>query len=132
MKFVIAVIIIIGLALGAYQLNQYWGTFKPKEEAPPAAPVVSSGDQLPGLPPKLQPLLDIAQQRGAEGMQEFLDKYSAQIADPRLAWIQLDYVELLAQSSPGAARAQFAKVKSRLQPDSPVYSRIKELEKTYE
>lgn len=133
MKFLVGLVVVVGLAMGAYQLYEYWGTFKPKEERATAAPAaVSSGDSLPGLPPKLQPLLEIAQREGASGLKEFLDKYSSQIQDPRLAWIQLDYVELLAQSSPGLARQQFLKVKARIPPDSPVYPRIKELEKTYE
>jgi hypothetical protein len=41
-------------------------------------------------------------------------------------------VVLLAQSSPGEARREFAKVKSRVPPGSPVYNRVKQLEKTYE
>jgi hypothetical protein len=134
MKFVIGLIIVIGLAMGAWQLNEYWGKFKqeePETASAPAAPV-ASGDQLPGLPPKLQPVLQAAQLRGAAGLHDFLAKYGSKISDPRLAWIELDYVVLLAQSSPGAARQEFARVKSRVQPGSPVYNRIQQLEKTYE
>jgi hypothetical protein len=129
-------IIVVGLSLGGYQLYNYWGKFKDKNDsvatAPALPPPPSSGDQLAGLPPKLQPLLDIAQSRGAVGLHDFLAKYGAKIADPRKAWIELDYVVLLAQSSPGEARRKFQDVKSRVPQNSPVYSRIKELEKTYE
>jgi hypothetical protein len=133
MKFLVGLIIVVGLSIGAWQLYEYWGQFKEKEPeaAAPAQPDVS-GDQLPGLPPKLQPVLDIAQRRGAVGLHDFLATYGDKIDDPRRAWIELDYVVLLAQSSPGAARQEFAKIKSRVQPGSPVYNRVKQLEKTYE
>ncbi len=97
----------------------------------PVTPQVS-GDQLPGLPPKLEPLLDIARKRGAPGLRDFLATHGKAIDDPRRAWIELDYVVLLAQSSPGEARRVFATVKSRVEPGSPVYNRVKQLEKTYE
>ena len=137
MRFVIGLIIIVGLSLGAYQLYEYWGKFKDKDTdtvatAPAPAMQSVSGDQLSGLPPKLQPMLDAAQKRGAAGLHDFLETYASKIADPRKAWIELDYVVLLAQGSPGAARQKFQEVKSRIQPGSPVYNRVKELEKTYE
>ena len=133
MKFLVGLIIVVGLAIGAWQLYEYWGQFKEKEPvaAAPAPPDVS-GDQLPGMLPKLQPVLEIAQRRGAAGLHDFLTMYGNTINDPRRAWIELDYVVLLAQSSPGEARQEFAKVKSRVQPGSPVYNRVKQLEKTYE
>ena len=133
MKYVIGLVIIIGLAMGAWQLNQYWGTFKEKEPASAApAPPDVSGEHLPGMLPRLQPVLEAAQKRGAPGLHDFLTMYGNTISDPRRAWIELDYVVLLAQSSPGEARREFAKVKSRVPPGSPVYNRVKQLEKTYE
>ena len=135
MKYVIGLIIIGGLALGGWNLYEYWGKFKDKNSgetaAAPAQPQVS-GEQLPGLPPRLQPVLDEARQRGATGLHDFLTMYGNTVSDPRRAWIELDYVVLLAQSSPGAARQEFAKVKTRVSPGSPVYTRVKQLEKTYE
>ena len=133
MKFVIAVVIILGLALGAMQLNDYWGTFKHKDtssarERPPEIP----DDQLAGMPPSLQPALDAARQRGASGLRDFLTTYGNTISDPRRAAIELDYVVLVAPSNPSEARRVFAKVKGRLQSNSPVYDRLKQLEKTYE
>ena len=134
MKFLVGLVIVVGLALGAYQLYEYWGQFKEKEPvaAAPTQPVMASGDQLPGLPPKLQPMLEAAQKRGAVGLHDFLATYGRMIDDPRRAWIELDYVVLLAQSSPGEARHKFQEVKSRVQPGSPVYDRVQELAKTYD
>ena len=133
MRFLVGLVIVIGLSLGAYQLYEYWGNFKEKEPVAiaPAPPDVS-GDQLPGMLPRLQPVLEAAQKRGAPGLHDFLTMYGNTISDPRRAWIELDYVVLLAQSSPGEARREFAKVKSRVPPGSPVYNRVKQLEKTYD
>jgi predicted Zn-ribbon and HTH transcriptional regulator len=44
----------------------------------------------------------------------------------------LDYVILLAQSDPSEAKRIFNQVKNRTQSDSPVYSRVQQLAKTYE
>jgi len=133
MRFVLGAIIVIGLSIGGWQLYQYWGKFKDKEpETSAPAVVANSGDELPGMPAQLQPVLDLARQRGAVGLRDFLAQYGNSIADPRKAWIELDYVVLLAQSSPGEAREEFAKVKSRVPRNSPVYNRIQQLAKTYE
>ncbi|HEX4119030.1 MAG TPA: hypothetical protein VH619_00280 [Verrucomicrobiae bacterium] len=132
MKFLITVVIIGGLAIGAWQLNNYWGTFKPA--APPAQQTQPEipDDQLPGMPASLQPALDAARQRGAVGLHDFLKMYGNSISDPRRAAIELDYVVLVAPSSATEARRAFAKVKGRLQPGSPVYNRMTQLEKTYD
>jgi hypothetical protein len=133
MKFLIAVVIIGGLGLGAWQLNNYWGGFKPKDisssrQAPPEIP----DDQLSGMPESLQPALNAARERGAAGLKDFLTTYGNTINDPRRAAIELDYTVLVAASNPSEARRVFAKVKGRLQSSSPVYNRMKQLEKTYE
>ena len=65
-------------------------------------------------------------------MKEFLAAHAKEIKDPRLAWIQLDYVILAGTSDTGEARLVFRKVQGRLTSGSPVYSRMKQLEKTYE
>ncbi|HEX3721065.1 MAG TPA: hypothetical protein VH595_24205 [Verrucomicrobiae bacterium] len=132
MKFLIALVIIVGLALGAWQLNNYWGNFKSTPTAAPQTQAQVPDDQLPGMPASLQPALDAARQRGAPGLKDFLTTYGNSISDPRRAAIELDYVVLVAPSSATEARRVFAKVKGRLQSDSPVYSRMKQLEKTYD
>lgn len=142
MKFVIGLIIVVGLSLGAYQFYEYYSKYQGKSEdqiehptAAAPAPVqnyAASGDQLPGLPPKLQPILETAEKRGASGLHDFLQTYGSQISDPRKAWIELDYVEFLSQGSPGEARHLFKEVQARTQQDSPVYGRVKQLEKTYD
>jgi hypothetical protein len=132
MKFVIAAVIIIGLSLGAYQLYQYWGTYnKPDTPAAQPTPPEISGDQLPGLPASLEPALQNAEQHGATTLRDFLRANANALQDPRRAWIELDYVVLVGASNPAEARLVFSKVKARLDPSSPVYNRMKQLEKTY-
>lgn len=132
MKFVIALVIIVGLSLGAWQLYQYWGNFKDKPPATVNAPAEVSGDQLAGLPSNLESPLQTAEQHGASALKEFLTVHGKEIKDPRLAWIQLDYVVLVGASDRGEARLVFRKVEARVTDGSPVYSRVKELEKTYQ
>jgi hypothetical protein len=133
MKFVIGLIIVVGLSLGAWQIYQYWGTVKdkPAQTAAPAT-VEISGGQLTGLPRPLEGPLQTAEEHGAAAMKEFLAAHAKEIQDPRLAWIQLDYVVLAGGSDPGEARRVFRKVQGRLTSGSPVYNRMKQLEKTYE
>jgi len=130
MRFLIGVVIIVGFSLGFWQLYKYWGTFKPQPVSAAVQPDIPE-DQLPGMLPSLQPYLEAARQRGAAGLHDFLTTYSQMVNDPRRAAIELDYVLLVAQSNPDEARRVFAKVKGRLQPNSPVYNRMKQLDKTY-
>jgi hypothetical protein len=132
MKFLITVVIAVGLSLGVWQVYQFW--LKDHQQPPAAAPPerVINGEQLEGLPSKLQPMLEAAQQRGAVGLREFLSAHGKEVADPRLAWIQLDYVLVVAGSDPAEARKVFGQVKARLSPESPVYPRMQQLEKTYD
>lgn len=134
MKIVITLVVIVGLFLAGRMGYQYYESFQPKEAAPAAAagPVDMPDEQLPGMPPSLQAQLDEARQRGADGLRGFLAAHAKAISDPRLASIELDYVVLITPSNPAEACRIFARVKERLEPDSPVYGRMKKLEKTYE
>ncbi|MBL9126205.1 MAG: hypothetical protein JNL97_01100 [Verrucomicrobiales bacterium] len=102
--------------------------------APPsdASPAAVTGDSLPGLPQALESSLAQAQQQGAEELGKWLKAWSKQVQDPRLAWIELDYVVLLNLKDHKAARERFLHVKSRIPPGSPVYDRILKLDSAYE
>jgi hypothetical protein len=52
--------------------------------------------------------------------------------NPSKAWIELDYCTLIAREDPAEARRLFAAVKERTPASSPVWDRVKKLEKTYE
>ena len=104
---------------------------------PPMEPVVIvaeavMGDQLPGMPFQLDPSLHAAQSQGATGLRNWLKAYGDKIQDPRKAWIELDYCVAISREDPSEARRLFADVKKRTVSTSPVWPRIKRLEKTYE
>lgn len=88
--------------------------------------------RLAGMPHQLEESLRQAENQGAAAMREWLAIYGAQIHDPRKAWIQLDYCMLIFREDPQEARAVYASVKNRLTESSPVYQRMKELEKTFD
>jgi hypothetical protein len=131
MKAVIAVILIGVAALISWFFYDQWNEVKNESDAKPA-PVQVVGNQLPGMNPSLEPQLDKAMARGADGLHDFLRSYGPKIQDPRRASIELDYVVLVAKKNPAEARAVFARVKERTDSSSPVYPRVKQLEKTFE
>jgi hypothetical protein len=91
-----------------------------------------TGDSLPGLPPFLETSLAQAQQQGAEELGKWLKAWSKQVQDPRLAWIELDYVVLLNLKDHKAARERFLQIKARTPPGTPVFDRIQKLDSAYE
>ncbi len=104
------------------------GYVAPADTSTPAI----TGESLPGLPPFLETSLAQAQQQGAEELGKWLKNWAKQVQDPRLAWIELDYVVLLNLKDHAAARQRFQSVKERTPPDSPVYPRIQKLQSAYE
>ena len=65
-------------------------------------------------------------------MRAWLKTHGAQLQDPRKAWIELDFCVAITREDPAEARRIFKSVKERLQPTSPVWPRVKQLEKSYE
>ncbi len=134
MTKIITALIIIGCLYAGWELFLYWDRVKNEEETTrkEQAAAAVSPQQLPGMPYQLEASLAAAQNQGAEGLQNWLKTYGPTIQDPRKAWIELDYVVALTRESPAEARRLFAAIKERTGPSSPVWKRIKELEKTYE
>jgi hypothetical protein len=128
-------ILAIALAIaGGYGLFKYWETFrdhKAEAEAAAAAKVVTP-EQLPGMPYQLQASLDAAKAQGLPAMRNWMKAYDPSLQDPRKAWIELDYCVMVAREDPNEAKRIFAAVKARLEPTSPVWPRIQELQKSYE
>jgi len=130
-----AVLAIVIVIFGGYKLFQVWHEYdsqkdvKAKEEE---AARHFTPQELPGMPNELEKFYATAQSRGAVGIRDFIKAYRARLEDPRLAWIQLDYVVQVAQTDPVEAKKVFAEVKGRVPQNSRVYPRIKELEKTYD
>jgi hypothetical protein len=130
MKFIISVLIIIALYLGAKSVFDQYKKEQQKERQasgaePPPAPV-----GLPGMPEQFEPSLKAAQAQGAASLKAWLDRYGSHIRDPRLGDIELDYALLLSRSNPGEAKRVFSTVKARTPPNSPLYPRVKRLDAT--
>jgi hypothetical protein len=134
MTKVIAVFIIVVVLYGSYSLFLYWEKVKNEEETKQKqeAAAMVMGDQLPGMPYQLDQSLQDARKRGAAGLRGWLKTNAQSIEDPRKAWIELDYCVAVAREDPAEARRVFAAVKERIGPASPVWPRLKQLEKTYE
>lgn len=131
-KFITAGIIVIVLYL-AYSLFLYWEKVRDeKEDRQAAAKMVMRPEAMSGMPQQLESTLQAAQRAGLPTFRRWLDTYGPAIQDPRKAWIELDYCVMLARDNPKEARRVFNEVKQRIRPDSPVYSRIKQLDATFE
>jgi len=133
MTKLIAALIIVAVLYGGWELFLYWEKVKNEDETKEKqqAAALVMGDQLPGLSYKLEASLQAARQRGAAGLRDWLKTYDKSVEDPRKAWIQLDYCVAVAREDPAEAKRVFAEVKDRLGPSSPVWPRMKELEKTF-
>jgi len=134
MTKLIAALIIVAVLYGGWELFLYWEKVKNEEETKQKqdAAAMVIGDQLPGLPYKLEASLQAARKHGAAGLRNWLKTYGQSVEDPRKAWIELDICVAVAREDPAEARRVFAAVKERLGPSSPVWPRMKQLEKTYE
>ena len=134
MTKLIVVVIIIAALFGGWQLFLYWEKVSREEENAhkQAASSVVDPHQLSGLPQTYEPVLQAAEKQGATGLKNFLKTYGRAVQDPRKAWIELDYCVLIAREDPAEAKRIFAAVKERTPSSSPVFPRIKQLEKTYE
>jgi hypothetical protein len=131
MKVLISILIVIGVVLVGVKLFNYWEDVGTEKIAQQKAATVSP-TSLAGLPQKLEASLQQAQQAGARDLKKWLEAHRREVQDPRLAWIELDYVVLMARENPVEAKRVFAEIRERIGSDSPVYQRVKDLEKTYQ
>lgn len=133
-KGIITVAIILIVALGAWQLFDYWQKLQDEKQSTQQQQAAANVNpaSLPGMGWQLQPSLDAAQKQGATGLGNWLKTYGNSVQDPRKAWIQLDYVLLLTRENPQEAKRIFNEVKDRTPPSSPVWPRVHEMEKSYQ
>ncbi len=129
---VITAFIIVLVLFGGWNLFLYWDKVKNEESEARKQAAAQAAAYLPGMPQGLEESFAKAKAAGAQTLQEWLRLYGPSINDPRKAAIELDYAMLLSRENPAEARRVFAAVKARTRETSPVYKRIKELEKTYE
>jgi len=134
MTKLIAALIIVAALYGGWHLFLYWDKVRNEEQTAQKQAVASTVDprQLAGMPQQLESALDAAEKQVAAGLKNFLKTYDRSLQDPRKAWIELDYVQRLARDEPVEAKRRFAEIRDRVGPASPVWPRIKQLEKTFE
>jgi hypothetical protein len=134
MTKLITVFIIVAVCYCGYHLFRYWESVKAGEEnqQKQADNLALQADSLAGLPSQLQESLRVAQQHGNTAMGEWLKTYGHLVQDPRKAWIEMDYCVAISREDPAEARRIFKSVKDRTAPDSPVWPRVKQLEKAFE
>jgi len=135
MTKLITILIIVAALWGGWQLFVYWDKVKQEDEVAAkkkAQTEITSGEQLSGMPNSLESSYQAAKNKGGTAMRNWLKLNGRSVQDPRKAWIELEYCVAIAREDPAEARRTFAAVKSRLTPSSPVWPRVKQLEKTYE
>jgi len=137
-KALIAVVLIVVALLGIKELHAYWQQVKTREKAEvaairggEAAPSPKDPSVLTGMPAALEPSLESAKKAGAPALKAWLKQYHGYVADPKLAAIELDYVVLAGAKNFIEAKEIFAAVRQRIPTNSPIYPRIKQLERTY-
>jgi len=133
MTKLIAIVIIVLVLFGGWNLFLYWERVRDEDESKKKQQVaaVVAGDQLPGVPDKLIPSLQTASKSPA-ALKNWLKANDRFIQDPRKAWVQLDYCVLVSRDDLPEARQVFADVKKRVPPTSPVWPRIQQLDQTYQ
>ena len=134
MTKLITVFIIVVVCYCGYHLFRYWESIRDEEanQKREAADLHIQAESLPGLPYQLSDGLRVAQQQGHAALREWLKIYGPLVQDPRKAWIEMDYCVAIAREDPAEARRIFKSVKDRTPPESPVWPRVKQLEKSYE
>jgi hypothetical protein len=136
MRQFLGLLLIVGLLWIGQKILNYYKTIEAQSGRAAAeqatAPNASNPSSLPGMPPELEAPLQVVMQEGHKSLRRWLDFYRPRLADPRLAWIELDYVTLVSAADPETARQVFQAVKARTPTNSPVYPRIRQLQQTYE
>lgn len=131
-KLIGALIIVAVLWMG-YRFFTYYQEFSAQryaEEQQAAGKDVDPA-RLPGVPYQLEQSLTAARNQGPGAFKQWLATYDTQIQDPRKAWLQLDYCTMIARNNPQEAKAVFQSVKGRLRDSSPVYPRLKQLDRSF-
>ena len=131
MTRLITVLIIVVVAFCAWHGYKFAREEINKEDKEKVDTTPIRGDQLSGLPYRLDASYHNVKQ-DPETFRKWLKTYADQIEDPRRAWIELDFAVMITRENPAEAKQLFDQVKARTGPSSPVYPRVKELEKTYQ
>ena len=131
-KLITVFLVVLALFVG-YRVYVYYEKVNDEQdlrEAEEARRRIVDPNGLTGLPWELlQSYNNVKSDPG--DLRRWLQANQARIQDPRLAWIQLDFVEMIGRDSPNEARDVFNSVKPRIGTNSPIYPRVQKLEKTF-
>ena len=134
MTRLIWVLIAVAVAFVGYRIYLHWAQIQEERGSSrkPVLVVGVSGDSLPGMPAHLDASCRAARDKSPTAFRAWFNANEKQLADPRKAWIELDLCVAIRRDSPAEAKEIFARVKKRVPPSSPVWPRMKELEKAFE
>lgn len=126
-------LIIAAVAFVGYRVYEHWAKIQEERGGKVEAPVVAvSGDSLPGMPAHLDAGCRAAREKSPAAFRAWFNANEKQLSDPRKAWIELDLCVAIRRDSPAEAKEIFARVKKRVPPSSPVWPRMKELERAFQ
>lgn len=131
MRQVLSVVLLVAGIWAGWKFLRYAGTEVARhEQGGEATPRYAPG-QLPGLPAALEDSLATARRAGVDEFRRWLERHRAEIAEPRLTQIELDFVVLVGGRDPAEARQVLQRIRTRLGPDHPQYRRFQELSRAY-
>jgi hypothetical protein len=126
-------LIIAAVAFVGYRVYLHWTKIHEERGGKVEAPIVAvSGDSLPGMPAHLDAACRAARDKSPAAFRAWFAANEKLLSDPRKAWIELDLCVAIRRDSPAEAREIFARVKKRVAPSSPVFPRIKDLERAFQ
>ena len=130
MTKLISIFIVVGVVFCGWHFYKYWEQ-KLRDEEEQKIEKTINGDALPGMATyELDRTYQASRAKGPVVVREWLKVHGASVKDPRKAWVELDFVVSIMRDNPAEARQVFSSVKSRLKETSPVWPRMKELEKS--
>jgi hypothetical protein len=131
MRHVLSILLLAGLVWLGWRFYTYTNQKLAQNNAPAAGASGTAPGQLPGMSADLEPSLAGARRDGVEGLRRWLWQHGAEVRDPRLADIEMDYVVLVGPKNPAEARRVLDEVGVRLKPSSPAYKRHQQLARSY-
>lgn len=130
MRRVLSILLIAAGIWAGLKFLRYAQTEVRRHEQADTSPRYAPG-RLPGLPVELEDSLAAAQREGVNAFRRWLAQHRAQIREPRLTEIELDFVVLSGRNNPTEARGVLNLIKQRIQPDHPQYRRFQQLDQAY-
>jgi hypothetical protein len=134
MTKVIWIFIILVVGYGGYLLFQQWDKARLEHDGQKKAEAAAlvTGESLLGMRQELETGLRTAKDKGPVAFRAWFTTNERLLADPRKAWIELELCVAMSRENPSEAKKIFAALKKRVPPSSPVWPKMKEMEKTFE